>query len=83
MRQALKDSESLEMKRRLENLLKQLERYELPPEALRELRAVEALEHIATAPARQLLDTLAKGAADARLTQEAKSALARLTGSRE
>jgi WD40 repeat protein len=79
LRQALKDSETLELKRRLEKLLIQLERYELPSATLRELRAVEALENMATPQARQLLETLAKGAADAQLTQEAKAALARLS----
>jgi WD40 repeat protein len=78
LRRALKDAETLEMRRRLESVLKQLEHNELSPETLREVRAIEALEHIATVPARQLLETLAKGAADARLTQEAKAALTRL-----
>jgi hypothetical protein len=79
LRRGLKDAESLEMKRRLEALLDKFERHELPFETLRELRAVEMLEHLGTPPARQLLETLAHGAADARLTQEAKAALARLT----
>jgi hypothetical protein len=46
---------------------------------LRMLRAVEVLEHLDTPESRRLLQSLAGGASDARLTQEAKSALDRLT----
>jgi hypothetical protein len=42
------------------------------------LRAIEVLEHIGTPEARQVLDTLARGAAVARVTQEAKASLKRL-----
>jgi hypothetical protein len=42
------------------------------------LRALEVLEHIATPEAQQVLKTLATGAPEARLTQEAKASLARL-----
>ena len=42
------------------------------------LAAIEALEHAGTAQAEQLLQVLAKGAAEARLTQEAKASLERL-----
>jgi hypothetical protein len=47
-------------------------------DALRQLRAVEALEHIGTADARQVLQRLADGAPDARLTREAQASLERL-----
>ena len=47
-------------------------------EQLRALRAVEALEHAGTAKARSLLQDLARGAPEARLTREARAALARL-----
>jgi WD40 repeat protein len=67
---------SLEVRRRLERLQTQLA---VPSgERLRELRALEALERLATPEARQLVQELATGAADARLTREAKAALARL-----
>jgi hypothetical protein len=46
-------------------------------EELRGVRAVEALEHIGTAEAREVLQTLADGA-PARLTREAKASLERL-----
>ena len=47
-------------------------------EQVRQGRAVELLEAVATPAARKLLGELAKGAAEARLTQDAKGALARL-----
>jgi len=47
-------------------------------ETLRQGRAIEVLEHIATPEARQLLQTIAEGAAGAGLTREAKAALERL-----
>jgi RNA polymerase sigma factor (sigma-70 family) len=70
---------SLEVGRRAEDLLAKL-RGPLPPgERLRHLRAVEVLEHIGTQPAQEVLQALARGAAGARLTREAKGALERLT----
>jgi RNA polymerase sigma factor (sigma-70 family) len=48
------------------------------PLKLQTIRAVEVLERIGTADARRVLEQLAKGAAGARLTQEAKGSLRRL-----
>jgi hypothetical protein len=75
---ALKGEPSLELRRRVQRLLDALDNGALPAESLRHLRAVAVLEHIASAEARKLLDALATGAPEARLTQEAKAALARL-----
>ena len=50
----------------------------LSPERLRAFRAVAVLEQLATLEAKQLLESLAGGPAEARLTQEVKASLARL-----
>jgi hypothetical protein len=76
IRRALEKPCSLELQKRLQNLLRNLE--PTSPARLREVRAVAVLEHIATPPARDLLKTLAQGNDEARLTQEAKAALGRL-----
>jgi WD40 repeat protein len=76
LRRALDGKGTLELRRRVEQLL-DASMKEVPPEQLGPLRAVEVLEHAGTAEARRLLQVLAKGAPEARLTQEAKAALAR------
>jgi hypothetical protein len=68
----------VEMQRRLEEILKALEKNDVPTRALLESRALEVLENANTAEARKLLETLAGGTAEAELTAEAKAALARL-----
>jgi hypothetical protein len=80
-RKALEQKPSVEARRRLEALLeKQSREWQNPSsERLRTLRAVEVLEHIGTPEARQVLETLAKGAPEARLTQEAAESLQRLS----
>ncbi|HKB38490.1 MAG TPA: hypothetical protein VKD72_18755 [Gemmataceae bacterium] len=67
-----------EAHRRLTALLRWLRRPVADPETLRALRAVAVLEDVGTPPARKVLEALAKGSVEARLTQEAKAALARL-----
>lgn len=72
-------SRTLEMRRRLQQLLDKAEETRLPPEILRQVRAVEVLEAMATSEARQLLARLAtRGAVDAHLTREADAALHRI-----
>ncbi len=77
LRQALAGRPSLQIRRRVERLLAKLDPT-ASPERLREVRAVEALEHMATPAARQLLQELAGGIPDAGLTREAKRAVDRL-----
>ena len=77
-RKALEQRPSPERRRRIEKLLSKLERRVVTGEELRSVRAVEVLEHIATPEARQLLQKLADGAPEARLTREAKAALERM-----
>jgi RNA polymerase sigma factor (sigma-70 family) len=74
----LKGSPSLEVRRRAEDLLQKLEKTPFSGERLQALRAVEVLEHIGTAEARQVLEVVSQGAPGARLTREAKASLERL-----
>jgi hypothetical protein len=68
-----------EARRRIEELLEKRAEVAIPTsDDLRASRAVEALEHMRTADARQLLEQLATGAASARRTREAAKALERL-----
>jgi RNA polymerase sigma factor (sigma-70 family) len=68
----------LETKRRLEVLHGKLTGITLSGERLRLARAVEVLERIGNAEARQLLQTLADGPAGSLETTQARAALARL-----
>jgi WD40 repeat protein len=77
LREALKKGPSAELKSRAEGLLERLGGEETVPERLQALRAVELLERIGTAEARKVLEGLAKGAPDAKLTKDAKASLAR------
>jgi hypothetical protein len=78
LRTALAGGLSLEAKRRLEALLERLEGVGPSPETIREVRVVETLEWIGNAEARRLLDKLAAGPPETRLTQEANAAAGRL-----
>jgi hypothetical protein len=69
---------SPETRQRVEHLLEKLEQPAKSPERLRVLHAIEVLEHIATPAARQVLEPLAAGMPEARVTQEAQQALGRL-----
>jgi WD40 repeat protein len=77
LRKALEGSPSPELHRRAGRLLKDLKDGS-SPEQLRAVRATAVLEYADSPEARRLLEALAGGAEDARLTQEAKAALARL-----
>jgi hypothetical protein len=78
LRRALEGKPSLEVRRRIESVLSSL-RLVRQPELLRGLRAIRVLEQVGTPVARQVLQALADGTPEARLTQEAKASLQRLT----
>jgi WD40 repeat protein len=81
LRSAKSEATSPEVRSRLDRLLARLDPDARPAgEPLRHVRAVEVLERIGTADARELLAGLAGGADGAVLTEEAKAALARLKG---
>jgi WD40 repeat protein len=74
LRQALAGKPSSEARRRIERVLARLDGT-LP---LQVIRAVEVLERVGTPEARQVLQAVAHGAAEAGPTREAREALARL-----
>jgi hypothetical protein len=76
LRRALDGKPSLEMRCRIQQLLDQTRDW--TAERLREHRAIQALEHIGTRSAREVLQTLASGAPPALRTEAAKAALQRL-----
>jgi hypothetical protein len=78
LRAALKARPSPEQKRRIEELLAAPPGVPPPPlpEELRHLRALVVLERIGMSEARQLLEEVAKGTPSARLTGQARAALA-------
>jgi hypothetical protein len=78
LRQSLRGPLSPEARRTVTGLLDRLGGPGLPPDVLRQVRAVEVLERIGNDEARRLLHALAARAPPARLTREAKTALQRL-----
>jgi hypothetical protein len=82
LEKALGNKLDLETHRRVESLLQQMGTGPLPPEQRLAVRAVEALELIGTPAARELLESLAGGAPEARLTREAKASLQRWKAAR-
>jgi RNA polymerase sigma factor (sigma-70 family) len=77
LRKALEGQPGLEVRRRVERLLKRLETKARSSEKLRVVRAVRVLEYSGTLEARRLLAGLAGGAAGTPVTREAKAALQR------
>jgi RNA polymerase sigma factor (sigma-70 family) len=75
---ALESNPSPEQRRRIQELLAALQGESSPPtaEELRQLRALIVLERIGTPEARRLLENVAKGTQSARLTRQARAALA-------
>jgi hypothetical protein len=80
LRKALAGPPSAEVRRRAGQLLERLGGPVTAPGLLRSLRAVEVLEHIGTPGAREVLESLARGAPGGRLTREARASLERLAG---
>jgi hypothetical protein len=78
MREVLEKQPSLEVRRRLETLLSRPPGLVRSSETLRNLRATQVLELIASNEARQLLAEIAKGVPHAIETKEAKASLERL-----
>ena len=73
----LRGKPTLEQRRRVEQLLERLND-PLPPGAvLQGVRGIAVLEYIGTAEARRVLERLAGGVPEARLTREARAALTR------
>ena len=79
LRKALEGRPPLETRKRIERLLEKLEGAIISPTMLRELRAIEALEHSGSSEAKRILKIMAQKTPGLRMTQEAKSALDRLT----
>jgi hypothetical protein len=78
MRKALAADPSAEVRKRLEELLEKQKKAGISSELLRAVRAVEVLERMGSAEAKEVLQTLAKGTGTDRRTQEAQAALERL-----
>jgi WD40 repeat protein len=78
LRKLLASQPPPEVRQRVEKLVARLEQRVPAGEALRTQRALELLEQIGTPEARQLLQTLAGGTPEARLTQDVKKSLERL-----
>ena len=77
LRKALANKPTVETRRRIEQVLEATELSEPTPARRQALRAVEVLIQAETPDAHRVLETLASGAPDARLTQAAKAALQR------
>jgi HEAT repeat protein len=76
----LRGKPSLDVRKHVERLLGKLNDPLTAPEKLRAVRAVEALERMGTPEARRVLQSLARGGPEARLTREAAASLGRLGG---
>lgn len=72
LQEKLRGNVSLEVRRRLEQILEKRR-----PDVLRQLRAIDTLEQIGNPETREILATLVKGAANPRVSQAAEAALQR------
>ncbi|MBY0527862.1 MAG: sigma-70 family RNA polymerase sigma factor [Gemmataceae bacterium] len=79
LQKVLDEKPGLETQMRIERLLARLVNAAAPPpDLLRSLRALEVLEDLGTPEARQLVETIAKGAGGAQLTRQARETLNRM-----
>jgi HEAT repeat protein len=78
LKKALAEDPPLELRRRAEQLLKELTDQRPSANRMQTLRAIEALELIGTPAARAALERMAGGAAGAEVTLQAQAALERL-----
>lgn len=78
LKKTLTGQVSLEARKRIEQLVQKLEGLNLSGAQLQQMRGLEVLERIANADARQVLQQLAEGAPEARMTRDARDTLARL-----
>jgi WD40 repeat protein len=75
----LAEKPELDLQKRIEELLEKLDKPIDSPEIASSLRMIELLEYIGTPEARKILEDLSKGAEGAKITVDAKAALARLS----
>jgi WD40 repeat protein len=80
LRRLLAEKPTLEVRHRVEGLLKSIAADLSPPSTVVLLRALEVLESLNTAEARKVLEDLVKGIPQSLLSQEAQASLSRLTG---
>lgn len=78
LKNVLAASPPLKVRTRIEQLVERFGGPIAESDLLRLLRAIEVLEHLSTTEAKAVLETLAKGAPEARLTEEAQASLGRL-----
>jgi hypothetical protein len=78
LQRILEGKPSPDLRKRVEELLAKVKQPITDPTILQVIRAVEVLERISSPAARQLLEELAQGDPDARLTREAHASLDRL-----
>jgi hypothetical protein len=78
LRRGLAVSTDLERTQHIRRLLAGLENTPLPPELLRDLRAIQTLEKAGTPAAQAILERLARGGEHGPRTQAAREALSRL-----
>ncbi|MBP3954850.1 hypothetical protein J8F10_06080 [Gemmata sp. G18] len=76
---ALRNKPTLELRKRIEGLLAELRQRPLASDELRQGRAVQVLELLGTAEARNVLQPLAQAAGESRLRRDAQAALKRLS----